>query len=163
MYFMSVRANRFHFPHQLRLLIATWSAMSGRIVGHNQVLPERVRWSISEVCFCLEKDSWWLACHPGSKQESRSILKQTEEFGICMASFEWWVIRALGTKVAILPSCHNTENPGLETHEDFLRTFTIKKIGGKVALSTYYVHPTYYNCFPYSGKENELKPLSVNI
>lgn len=80
-----------------------------------------------------------------------------------MASFEWWVIRALGTKVAILPSCHNTENPGLEIHEDFLRTFTTKKIGGKVALSTYYVHTTYYNCFPYSGKENELKPLSVNI
>ena len=63
-----------------------------------------------------------------------------------MASSEWWVIRALGTKVAILPSCHNTEIPGLEIHEDFLRTFTIKKIGGggKVALSTYYVHTTYY-------------------
>lgn len=74
-------------------------------------------------------------CHPGSKGIKASL--KTEESGIYMALFEWWVIRVFSTKVAILPSYHNTEIPGLATHEHFQRTFTIKNLWGKVSLLKY--------------------------
>lgn len=49
--------------------------MSGRIVSQNQMLTEGVLWSLSEVCYCLEKDSGDLCVILGQK-ESKSVLKQ---------------------------------------------------------------------------------------
>lgn len=44
------------FPYQLPLLLATWGAVSGRIAGHDQVLPGRMLWSVSEVCVGFATD-----------------------------------------------------------------------------------------------------------
>lgn len=41
---------------------------------------------------------------------------------------ECYVIKAFGTKVAVLPSCRNTEILGLATLKDILKPFTIKKV-----------------------------------
>lgn len=140
------------FPHQLRLFVATWKAMSGKTGGHNQGL-----WSVSEVCCGLEKDRWWLICHPELELESvKDNLKVNSQLGTCTV-LEWWVIKAFCIKVAILPSCLNNEIPGWAIYKDFLRASTAEKNCGKLSLLKY------YNYCPYSGKDNGFKLLSANI
>ena len=140
-----VRTNSFQFPYQLRLQIAPWSAMTW-FASLSQLCPEGVLWSVREVhCGLEEMDNLHVSWIAG---RIRASLKTNREFSTYMASSEWWVTQARGTKVTTLPSCHKTEILVFHEaiHEGFLRTFTIKKFFGKLPLLKY------YNYFPYLGK-----------
>lgn len=102
--------------------------MTSRFAGHSQLLPGAVLWSVGQAHCGLEEDTVTLHV-TWTAGRTKASLKANEEFSTYMASFEWWLIQACGTKVRTLSPCHKTEILVFHEaiHEGVFRTFTIKK------------------------------------